>query len=315
MALNQQGEEEKPKPKAEHDYVRIFFIILSVVFVIALAVVYVYYDLMPGLEFLVFVVLIYAAYNKKTWKFVKDWVPFVLVFASYESMNDLVGATAALHLHDGPYNLDNILFFGNNLTLIFQHYLGSPVLDYFGAFFYTIYLFVPTVFAFFVWRKDYEVYKSYVIAFGVLVYSALLTFLVYPVAPPWLNPALTDQGLVHLLTASVDKSIGFPVYTTLYGYFGSNAYAAFPSLHSAIPWLVFLFAYKIWGKKALPLVIIPVGTWFSAIYLGEHYLTDVLGGILYATLAYLFVVKLLPFLSKRFSPPPKLQHFLNRLNS
>jgi membrane-associated phospholipid phosphatase len=72
-------------------------------------------------------------------------------------------------------------------------------------------------------------------------------------------------------------------------------------MHSALPWLVFLFAFKIWKWKSLPVLSIPVGTWFSAIYLGEHYFTDVIGGIVYATFAYLAVVKLLPYLSKRIN--------------
>ena len=46
-------------------------------------------------------------------------------------------------------------------------------------------------------------------------------------------------------------------------------------------------------------MIIPVGTWFSAVYLGEHYFVDVLGGIAYATIAFVAVEKLLPVLSDR----------------
>jgi membrane-associated phospholipid phosphatase len=44
---------------------------------------------------------------------------------------------------------------------------------------------------------------------------------------------------------------------------------------------------------------LPVGTWFSAIYLGEHYVVDVLAGIAYATTAFLVVEKILPMLSGR----------------
>ena len=70
-------------------------------------------------------------------------------------------------------------------------------------------------------------------------------------------------------------------------------------MHSAMPWLVYLYAFKLWKWKSLPIAIIPVGTWFSAIYLGEHYFVDVLGGIAYATIAFIAVEALLPVLSKK----------------
>ena len=47
--------------------------------------------------------------------------------------------------------------------------------------------------------------------------------------------------------------------------------------------------------------MLPVGTWFSAIYLGEHFFLDVIGGIAYATGAFVAVEMLLPLLSERFN--------------
>jgi len=71
-------------------------------------------------------------------------------------------------------------------------------------------------------------------------------------------------------------------------------------MHSALPWLVFLFAFKAWRWKALPVLALPLGTWFSAIYLGEHYVVDVLGGIAYGLGAFILVEIVLPRLSVRF---------------
>ena len=124
-------------------------------------------------------------------------------------------------------------------------------------------------------------------------------------APPWyeFNSAFTSSYtgplVQRVLVSSVDVNLGIPVYKTLFDFLGGNLFAAFPSMHSAMPWLVFLFAFKIWRWKALPVVIIPVGTWFSAVYLGEHYFVDVLGGIAYATGAFIAVETLLPILARR----------------
>jgi membrane-associated phospholipid phosphatase len=91
------------------------------------------------------------------------------------------------------------------------------------------------------------------------------------------------------------------VYRTIYDFIEPNQFAAFPSLHSAFPWLITLYALKGWKAKALPILIFPFGVWFSAVYLGEHYLVDVLGGVAYATLAFFFSEKIIPNIQSRLS--------------
>ncbi len=299
--MNHTKEEQdlKEKSKTDRDFLRILAVLLSAVFVAAVAVLELTNDIIPGAEFAVLVLLVYAAYSKKIWLFVKDWVPFLLVFVSYETFNGLVGLVSKFHVNYGPYNLDMAIFAGNNPNLALQHYLATPALNFTGAFFYTIYFFVPTAFGFIVWLRYHRDFWKYTASLFVVTYTSLATFLAYPVAPPWLNTALTSHGLTRILSSSVDKSLGVPAYKTLYDFLGPNLYAAFPSLHSALPWLVFLFAFRFWKWKSLPVLAIPVGTWFSAIYLGEHYFTDILGGILYATVAFVVAVKFLPLLSQR----------------
>ncbi len=287
---------EKVKHDLSFDYhsSRFFSLLFLGIYVVAITIFCIEYEVIPGPEFLVLGILFYASYNKRTWSALKDWLPFVTVFISYEMMYSFVGTISKFNLHTGPLNLDKQLF-GQLPTVFLQQNFRFPVLDYMGAVFYGIYFFVPTVFAFIVWRKSPKNYWKYIVAFGVLTYSALITFLFYPVSPPW----LAVPNVTRILTGSVDVNLGLPVYKTLFDFLGGNLYAAFPSMHSAMPWLVFLFAFKIWRWKSLPVVIIPVGTWFSAVYLGEHYFVDVLGGIAYATIAFVAVEKLLPVLSER----------------
>jgi len=275
---------------------RFFSLLLSSLYIVAVTVFCIEYKIIPGPEFLVLGILIYCTYNERTWRALKDWLPFVTVFVSYEVMYSFIGTISQYNLHVGPFKFD-MLMFGQVPSLILQQTIKMPVLNYMGAFFYGIYFFVPTVFAYIVWKKSPKNYWTYTVAFAVLTYSALITFLFYPVAPPWI--AVPD--VTRILTGSVDASLGLPVYKTLFDFLSPNAYAAFPSMHSALPWLVFLFAFKIWRWKALPAVTIPVGTWFSAVYLGEHYFTDVLGGIAYATIAFFAATKLVPLLTSRIA--------------
>jgi membrane-associated phospholipid phosphatase len=289
---------DKLKAEVNFDYhsSRFFSLVFLAVYIGAVTIFCIQYKIIPGPEFLVLGILFIAAYNKQTWRALKDWLPFVTVFLSYEVMYSFVGTISDDNLHSGPLYVDTHLF-GKVPSLILQETIKMPVLNYMGAVFYGIYFFVPTVFAYVVWKKSPKNYWKYIVAFGVLTYSALITFLFYPVAPPW----IAVPQVTRVLTQAVDPSLGLPVYKMLFDYLSPNMYAAFPSMHSAIPWLVFLFAFRIWKWKSLPVLAIPVGTWFSAVYLGEHYFTDVVAGIIYATLSYLAVVKLLPWLSTKNS--------------
>ena len=297
---------EKLKIDLSFDYrsSRFFSLLFLGIYVVAITIFCLKYSVIPGPEFLVLGILFYASYNKRTWIALKDWLPFVTVFISYEIMYSFVGTISLYNLHSAPRNFD-IQIFGQLPSLILQQNFCFPVLDYIGAVFYGIYFFVPTIFAFVIWKKSPKNYWKYIVAFGVLTYAALITYLFYPVAPPWyeFNSAFTSSytGPVvqRVLTTSVDVNLGIPVYRTLFDFLGGNLFAAFPSMHSAMPWLVFLFAFKIWKWKSLPVAIIPFGTWFSAVYLGEHYIVDVLGGIAYASIAFIAVEKILPLLSKR----------------
>jgi len=297
---------KKEKKKLAFDYrsSRFFSLLFPAIYLVAIAIFGLVYKIIPGPEFLVLAFLIYAAYNQRTWNFLKDWLPFITVFVSYEIMYGIVGSISQYNLHAGPFNFDMALF-GQIPSVVLQQTIRAPILDYMGAFFYSLHFFAPTIFAFILWKVSPKNYWKYTVAFGICTYGALITFLFYPVAPPWLelnstyNLAYSGPQVLRILTGSVDASLGIPVYKTLFDFLSPNLYAAFPSMHSALPLLISLFAIKIWRKKALPVLIFPIGVWFSAVYLGEHYVVDVLGGIAYAVVAFVAVEKILPLLSKK----------------
>ena len=206
--MTQTKEEQQPreKPKTNPDHYRVLAVLLSAVFVAVVAVLELTNDIIPGPEFVIVVLLVYAAYSKKIWRFVKDWIPFLLIFVSYETLNGLVGTVSKFNIHYGAYNFDLALFGGNDPNLLLQHFLKTPILNFTVVFFYTIYFFVPMVFGFVLWIGSYKNYWKYTLSIAILVYASLITFLIYPVAPPWLNTALTNQGLTRILSSSVTKA-------------------------------------------------------------------------------------------------------------
>ncbi len=270
-------------------------IALPSTYILVVTIFCIWYNVIPGPEFLVLCFFIYAAYNKWSKRFVKDWIPFLTLFVSYQAMYGLVGAVAGIVHVSEPITAE-LQLFGSIPTVILQQFYRTSILDYMGAVFYSVHFFAPTIFAFFMWRTRPKDYWKYTGALAILTYSALITFLVYPVAPPWYGV----NGVTRVLF-DVDKSLGVPVYRTIYDFIEPNQFAAFPSLHSAFPWLISLCALKIGKAKALPILVFPFGVWFSAVYLGEHYIVDVLGGIAYATLAFLISEKLIPYIQFKYS--------------
>jgi len=265
---------------------RLLWIACPIVYVAVLSVFCLTYNVIPGPEFLVLCFFIYAAYNRWSRRFVKDWVPFVTLFLSYEAMYGIVGRIAGLVHVAEPISAE-LQIFGVMPTLVLQQFYRMPVLDYLGALFYSLHFIAPTVFAFILWKVSSKDYWKYTLALAICTYSALITFLVYPVAPPWFGVGATR------ILFDVDHNIGVPVYRTIFDFIQPNQFAAFPSLHSAFPWLISLFVLKIKKLKALPILVFPVGVWFSAVYLGEHYIIDVIGGVAYASFAFVLAQKLI----------------------
>ncbi len=294
MVKKEKEANDEREATTSHGSKRYATLILPAIYMLAVGIFCLEYRIIPGPELLALGILVYVGFSSRTWHVLRDWLPLVTVFFSYEIMYSFVGMIPKNNLQMGPYDLD-VRLFGQVPSLLLQQTIRSPILDYAGGFFYLIYFFVPIAFAFFLWREAPKHYWNYTIALGICAYTGLITFLFYPVAPPWIQiPSVT-----RILTGSLDANLGIPVYRSLFESLSPNLYAAFPSMHSALPWLVFLFAFKTWKWKTIPLLIIPVGTWFSAVYLGEHYILDVLAGIAYATLSFIAVEKIYPRLSEK----------------
>jgi membrane-associated phospholipid phosphatase len=81
--------------------------------------------------------------------------------------------------------------------------------------------------------------------------------------------------------------------------------AAIPSLHAAYPLLLLLFAWRFFGLRALVLAPYVAGVWLAVVYMGEHYVFDVLVGAAYSVAAFVLTEVALPRLRRRSSVPAK----------
>src|SRR5262249_11153718 len=126
----------------------------------------------------------------------------------------------------------------------------------------------------------------------VLAVLGLITYVIFPAAPPWLA---ADKGyLPHVsrITHAVVNNLPIPKASAAFqhGTAWGNDVAAVPSLHAGYTMLICLFLWPRIDKRWRPLLVAyPIGMGLSLIYLGEHYAIDIVLGWLYAAATILIV--------------------------
>jgi len=237
-------------------------------------------------------------------QFIRDWFPFVGLLLAYEYLRALVPKLGEV-AHIYPMIRFDTAVFGFIPSVKLQTLLFNvnsiQWYDYVAVLTYISYFIVPLFVGFIFWLNDRNHFQRYVLALLLLHYSAWVTFVVFPAMPPWMASA---KGIIPpIIDVASRVSATFPhglSLPTLYQFVGANLVAAVPSLHSAYPWMLFLFVAgksKFWG---LILLLYSFAVWFAVVYLGEHYVFDILIGWLYATTIFLLVThwhKVLHFFS------------------
>jgi hypothetical protein len=230
--------------------------------------------------------------------FLRDWIPFIGLFFAYELMRGYADNFGAeVHVQD-VLDLERWLFLGNVPTAVLQQWLhpatGLDLIAVVSTVFYFLHFPLPLAVAFFLWLRRRRVFYDFVAALIVLSMAGFLTYLVLPVAPPWyaadagILPGveyLKKDGFAGLAALAGFKESEYLFSYTFYS-INPNPVAAFPSLHAAYPFLAFLFARRTFGRIGWLMLVYSVAVWFSIVYLADHYVVDILGGIAYAAAAY-----------------------------
>ena len=205
------------------------------------------------------------------------------VLLTYEALQGTAGAMVRSGSVVSLAWIDKTLV-GSNFVLAVQTTFLSPITTLVSIFFYGLHVFLIMIALFLFWLKKKAVFKGYAYSMVLTSYLGLITFIVLPTAPPWL------AGTARNLLSSGDKMFptGFQQLQNLLLSGESDIYAAFPSLHAAYATLFSIFMFKLGRKYGLASLPILGGVYFSIIYLGQHFLIDLVGGIVYAAVpAYL----------------------------
>lgn len=239
--------------------------------------------------------------------FIRDWVPFIGLFLAYELMRgyaDNLGRV--IHAAD-VLDLERALFGGLLPTQVLQEALhpaaGTDPWAIVSTILYFLHFPLPLAVGFLLWVRRRRAYYDFMAALILLSMAAFVTYLFFPVAPPWWA---ADKGLIPgpdgAPAITYLKAQGFADLARMFGFEGRylysyaiyevnpNAVAAFPSLHAAYPFLAFLFARRLFGRAGWLLLGYAAAVWFAIVYLADHYVIDVLGGVAYAAVAYFAIV-------------------------
>ena len=216
------------------------------------------------------------------------WAPFVVLLMAYELMRDLAST-----LRVPPHNLaavERALFGGYEPTLLLQATIAklgdADLFDDVGSLVYSAHFLLPVVVGAWLWRRDRAEFHRFGLSLVVLCALAFVTYVVVPTAPPWLAQ---PQSVQHLMQDAVMRSGLPPALTWLYSHHDYNLYAAFPSLHAGFPVLAAAAAWRRNKAVGIALSIWAVVVWITVVYLGEHYVTEVIGGVAYALVALAIV--------------------------
>jgi hypothetical protein len=208
----------------------------------------------------------------------------VVLLVVYEGLRDLVPLIGAPHHTLGW--IDRALFGGQLPTIWLQRRFYQPGAlqwqDTMATALYFAYYLAPLVVGLLWWFKQREMYHRFVAALLALCALAFLTYVLLPTVPPW----LADPGSIHKITDETLRKWHLPgPIVALYLHHDYNEYAAFPSLHAAFPVVLVYYGWRYGRILGAGLVVYAGLVWLSIVYLGEHYVADILGGITYAVAA------------------------------
>ena len=247
-------------------------------------------------EWVVLALLVIAIAMGRGLTFITDWGPFLLLFFAYEAMRGFASKTGfAPHDLSG---LERAVFGGTLPTLTLQHAFyhieSVSTQDVIAMFFYFMHFPLPILVGFVFWLRSRDHFHRFIAALLLMALLAFVTYLFWPSAPPWYQFRAEVSGgeeTVHkILNETVDKLWG-PNYwvSPLYSHLNPNKFAAFPSLHAAFPALAAVYAWRRYRWLAVGLIAWTLAVALSIVYLGEHYVVDVLDGFVYVAAATLIV--------------------------
>jgi membrane-associated phospholipid phosphatase len=210
---------------------------------------------------------------------VRDWFPFLIILLMYYSLWG--DATLLLVTRDRDpvlIALDQRLF-GFQASLVLQRIISPGMTAWMASAYFFHIINIPLVACFLYIRRDRARFREMMSGLMVVSFLGLMGYLLVPAIGPMYT--LRDQYTVPLRQSMwvFDRQVDFMDFARI-------RRDVFPSLHVAISFVVWLYAYR--NSKKLFWILSPMilSLWVSTLYLRYHYLIDVVAGLVLAPISF-----------------------------
>ena len=220
-----------------------------------------------------------------------DWLPFYALLTLYDMLRGSAGTWLLPHVLP-QIQIDEWLFGGTVPTVTLQHWFYTPGVarpwDYAAFAVYMTHFVVSFLVAGVLWKFAHERFRRFAWLFVLLTFAALATYALYPAVPPWMA---SQRGYLPPTAKIIDEMWTHVRFGNGSGVFSGTGHfadpiAAVPSLHAAYPMLLVLFFWKSSGRWRWLLALYPLAMAVTLVYTGEHFVTDILLGWMYATVVF-----------------------------
>jgi len=233
-----------------------------------------------------------------------DWLPFTAVLIAYDYSRGVADALG-MPLHVGDVAAVDRFAFGQVPTVWLQNRFfdpGSPHwYDAVATLAYASHFLATPITAAILWIRDRAVWVKFARRVIALALAGLSTYVLFPAAPPWYA---AQVGVIEPVVRASGRGwywlhINHAGNLLQEGQRASNDVAAMPSLHTAYATIITLFViHATRSRWRWLMVAYPVIMGLALVYTAEHYVIDVVLGVVYA-----FIVDRLCTMWERRHPP------------
>ena len=240
-------------------------------------------------KLLVFLTFVFMIFNQ-AWDMLKRFVPFVAILLVYDSFRGIVPFLNDRVSYEFMANFDTTLF-GVLPTVALQHlwFHGHVTwFDYYVYITYMLHFVMPLALGVAVYKLREKEYWRFATTYVIASFTAFIIYIIYPAAPPWI--ATTNGTIPHIerISSSVYAGLGITDFPSVYNSIAPNPVAAVPSLHVGYAVMFSLLVFRFFGRRwGIASVIYPLTIGVGVVYMGEHYVFDVITGALLALVAFI----------------------------